>query len=59
MDETALLTAGEIRAAKSLSAADSWILATGIVHRAVLVHKDPEFAQGKDPIPLLLLPYKV
>ena len=59
LDEAILLMAAEIKATKSLSVADSWIIATGLVHQAAIVHKDPEFEQVKDLIPLLTLPYKV
>jgi predicted nucleic acid-binding protein len=58
-DEALLLKAAELKATKSLSVADSWIIATGIIHQAVIVHKDPEFEQVRDLIPLMPLPYKV
>jgi predicted nucleic acid-binding protein len=53
-----LFLAGEIKATGSLSLADSWIAATAIDHQATLVHKDPEFDQLKDRLPLKALPYK-
>ncbi len=58
-DENILLKASELKATKSLSVADSWIIASAISHQAVLVHKDPEFEQVKDLIQLWALPYKV
>jgi predicted nucleic acid-binding protein len=58
-DEALLLKAAELKATKSLSLADSWIIATGIIHQAVIVHKDPEFEQVRDLTPLMPLPYKV
>jgi predicted nucleic acid-binding protein len=58
-DENLLLKAAELKATKNLSVADSWIIATGIVHQAVIVHKDPEFERVKDLLRLLPLPYKV
>lgn len=48
----------EIKATKSLSVCDSWILATAISTGAVLVHKDPEFEQVKSMVRLKELPYK-
>ncbi len=38
-----LRKAAEIKATKSLSLADAWIAASGVLQGAVLVHKDPEF----------------
>ncbi len=58
-DENILLKAAELKATKSLSVADSWIIASAISHQAILVHKDPEFEQVKDLIQLWALPYKV
>jgi predicted nucleic acid-binding protein len=48
----------EIKATKSLSVCDSWIIATAIVTGSVLVHKDPEFEQIKTLVKLETLPYK-
>jgi predicted nucleic acid-binding protein len=59
MDENILLKAAELKATKSLSVADSWIIATAIFQQAVVVHKDPEFEQVKDLVKLLPLPYKI
>jgi predicted nucleic acid-binding protein len=56
--ESLLLLAAEIKATCSLSLADSWIAATAIQEKAVLVHKDPEFEQLKDRLSLKPLPYK-
>lgn len=56
--ESLLLLAGEIKATYPLSLADSWIAATAIEKRAVLVHKDPEFEPLKGRITLEALPYK-
>ncbi|MFP4398211.1 MAG: PIN domain-containing protein [Desulfonatronovibrio sp.] len=38
-----LRKAAEIKATQSLSLADAWIAASGVLQGAVLVHKDPEF----------------
>ncbi|NQU64554.1 MAG: PIN domain-containing protein [SAR324 cluster bacterium] len=48
--------AAEIKATKSLSLADAWIVASAILEGAVLVHKDPEFKEIK--CEQLVLPYK-
>jgi predicted nucleic acid-binding protein len=48
----------EIKAIHNLSVCDSWIIATAIMTSSLLVHKDPEFDQVKDLLPLKPLPYK-
>jgi predicted nucleic acid-binding protein len=48
----------EIKATNSLSICDSWIIATAIATKAILVHKDPEFEQVKKMVLLKTLPYK-
>ena len=48
----------EIKATNSLSVCDSWIIATAIEYKAVLVHKDPEFEQVEGKVRLRTLPYK-
>lgn len=48
----------EIKATKSLSVCDSWIIATAICLDATLIHKDPEFEQVKPLVKLQALPYK-
>ncbi|MBI4825706.1 MAG: PIN domain-containing protein [Nitrospirae bacterium] len=48
----------EIKAANSLSVCDSWIIATAIATKSILVHKDPEFEQVKKIVQLKTLPYK-
>lgn len=50
--------ASEIKATTKLSLADSWIIATAVETGAALVHKDPEFEQVRDRLPLIPLPYK-
>lgn len=42
-----LAAAATIKAAGGLSVADSWIAATASVRKAVLVHRDPEFATAE------------
>ena len=48
----------EIKATKSLSVCDSWIIATAMALGSTLVHKDPEFEQVKTLVKLKALPYK-
>ncbi len=55
-DKNLLEKAAEIKATQQLSLADAWIAASAIQQKAVLVHKDPEFA--KLECPQLVLPYK-
>ena len=55
-DKVLLEKAAEIKATQQLSLADAWIAACAIQQKAVLVHKDPEFA--KLEWPQLVLPYK-
>ncbi len=49
--------AGALKGKYPLSAVDAWIAALAQKHRAVLVHKDPEFEPLGDQLPLLTLPY--
>jgi predicted nucleic acid-binding protein len=58
MEEPVLLTAGRIKAAYRLSFADAIIAAFAIQHKAVLLHKDPEFEPLANEILLEALPYK-
>ena len=55
-DAALLEKAAEIKATHRLSAAGAWIAASAILHRATLVHKDPEF--DRLDIPQHRLPYK-
>jgi len=48
----------EIRATNSLSVCDSWIIATAIATKSILLHKNPEFEQVKKMVLLKALPYK-
>jgi predicted nucleic acid-binding protein len=57
-DEKILLQAGKLKASFRLSVADALIAAVAKLHRACLVHKDPELAAMAGIIPLLNLPYK-
>lgn len=49
--------AGALKGKYPLSAVDAWIAALAQRHRAVLVHKDPEFELLGDQLQLLTLPY--
>lgn len=53
-----LFHAGEVKATYPLSVADSWIAATAIDQKAMLVHKDPEFEPLGERLSLKALPYK-
>jgi predicted nucleic acid-binding protein len=44
-DAEILEQASRIKSEGGLSVADSWIAATAMVHRAILLHKDPEFVR--------------
>jgi predicted nucleic acid-binding protein len=57
-DEKILLQAGKLKAAFRLSVADALIAAVAKLHRACLVHKDPEFTAMSGAIALLNLPFK-
>ena len=58
MSDSVFEKAIEIKATKSLSVCDSWIIATAMTLNAILVHKDPEFEQVKGRVKLKALPYK-
>lgn len=58
MDEPVLLTAARIKANFQVSLADAIIAAYTFQHKAMLVHKDPEFESLADQIDLDALPYK-
>lgn len=49
---------GEIKADKSMSFADCCIAGLAKIHKAIVVHKDPEFEQIKDELRQHRLPYK-
>lgn len=53
------ILAAQLKAEHRLSVADCWIAALAIEYHAVLVHKDPEFAQIQPILQVLELPYKV
>jgi len=57
-DESLLLNAARIKAAKSLSLADSVIAAVANQYKAILLHKDPEYEPLQDVIQMEVLPYK-
>jgi predicted nucleic acid-binding protein len=57
-DEKILLQAGKLKASYRLSVADALIAAVAKLHRACLVHKDPEFAAMSEAISLFDLPFK-
>ncbi len=58
VDDQLLMTASELKAQHEISVADSWIIATAIVRRATLVHKDPEFDVMSGKVEMKRLPYR-
>ena len=58
MDEPILLTAARLKAEHHLSLADAIVAAFAIQHKAVLIHKDPEFEALAGLLPMEALPYK-
>ncbi len=58
VDDTLIMIASELKARHKISVADSWIIATAIARKAVLVHKDPEFDALSDKVTMKNLPYK-
>jgi predicted nucleic acid-binding protein len=56
--EPILLTAARLKAQHRISLADSVIAAFAIAHKAVLLHKDPEYEALKGQLELEALPYK-
>ncbi len=48
----------EIKATNSLSACDSWIIATAIATNSIIVHKDPEFEKVETIVKLKAVPHK-
>ena len=56
--EAIFALAVEIKATYNLSVCDSWIIATAVSTRSLLVHKDPEFEQVAHRLQLEPLPYK-
>lgn len=57
-DETLLLNAARIKATHSLSLADSVIAAIATLHKAILIHNDPEYEPLQDVVEMEILPYK-
>lgn len=57
-DESLLINAARIKSNHSISVADSIIAATAIQHKAILLHKDPEFEALQDTVEMEILPYK-
>ncbi len=57
-DEALLLNAARIKSTHSLSLADSVIAAIATQHKAILLHKDPEYEPLQDVVEMEILPYK-
>ena len=58
MNEQILLTAARLKAEHHLSLANALVAAYAIRHKAVLIHKDPEFEVLAGMLPMEALPYK-
>ncbi len=58
VEEAVLLTAGNLKAQYRLSFADALFAAFAAQHKAILLHKDPEFEPLADQVTLEALPYK-
>jgi predicted nucleic acid-binding protein len=58
MNEQILLTAARLKAEHHVSLADAIVAAYAIQHKAVLIHKDPEFEALTGLLPMEALPYK-
>jgi predicted nucleic acid-binding protein len=56
--DASIAKAGEFKAKFRMSVADCWILSLANEKDAILVHKDPEFAQADKLVRQLALPYK-
>jgi predicted nucleic acid-binding protein len=58
MNEQVLLIAARLKAEHHVSLADAIVAAYAIQHKAVLIHKDPEFEALAGLLPMEALPYK-
>lgn len=58
VDEPIVLTAARLKANHRLSLADTILGAYALLHRAVLLHKDPQFDALEGQVALEALPYK-
>jgi len=56
-DEVLCREAAPLKAARKVSLADAFVAATALLHRATLVHKDPQF-MAIDRLPQETLPFK-
>jgi predicted nucleic acid-binding protein len=58
VEERSLWLACEMKAVHRLSVGDAWVLAIALAHKAILVHKDPDFEPLSHLVNLVSLPYK-
>jgi predicted nucleic acid-binding protein len=58
LNEQILLIAARLKAEHHVSLADAIVAAYAIQHKAVLIHKDPEFEALTGLLPMEALPYK-
>lgn len=58
VEEQSLWLACEMKAVYRLSVGDAWVMAITLAHKAILVHKDPDFEPLSHLVDLASLPYK-
>ena len=58
INEQILLTAARLKAEHHVSLAYAIVAAYAIQHKAILIHKDPEFEALAGLLPMETLPYK-
>lgn len=58
VEDRSLWLACEMKAVHRLSVGDAWVLAIALAHKAILVHKDPDFEPVGHLVNLVSLPYK-
>jgi len=58
VEDQSLWLACEMKAVYRLSVGDAWVLAAALMHKATLVHKDPDFEVARHLVSMEILPYK-
>jgi ribonuclease VapC len=57
VDEKLIIKAGEIKTNFPLTTAESWVVASAMEYKAILVHKEPSYEVLSSLIPMVTLPY--
>ena len=57
IDERITIKAGDIKASLGLTTAQSWIVASAMGYKAILVHKEPSYEVLSSLLPMITLPY--